>query len=164
MLYLGTTQIVCFINFKDKLEEKDMPHITTFMYSEGHFQENTPNGPKPHVVAPLLVLTPFFIPGTLSFSVTLGILEVDIERENKLNLKFINPVGEIIIDTGELKLPIINDPNIFSLPQDMRGMTLCVGFQNAVFRTEGTYKTQVFFNEELLGEFPIKVRGKEKLQ
>lgn len=143
-----------------------MPIITTFMYSEGTFNEAIPNGQRLHIVSPLLNLIPAFIPGTLSFSVNFGILDIDMEKEHNIQLKFVNSSNEedVIVDTNEIPFPIVNDPQMIELPPDMRGIMINVGFQNVVFRTEGTYKTIVYFDGESLGEYPIKVKGKEKLQ
>lgn len=142
-----------------------MPRITTFMYSEGTLHEPIPNGQRLHVVSPLITFTPVFIPGTMSFSVTIGLLDIDIEKEHTLQLKFISPIldEDAVIDTGVVDVPRNIDPSMFELPPDMRGIILNLGFQNVVFRHEGIYKTQVFFDGDSLGEYPIQVKGKEKL-
>ncbi|MCM3651346.1 DUF6941 family protein [Metabacillus litoralis] len=142
-----------------------MPHISTFMYSEGALNEQIPNGQRLHVVVPLLTFSPMFIPGTMSFAITVGILGVDVEKEHKLQIKFINPQksDEPIVDSGEIVLPKTNDQNMYDLPPDMRGLVLNFNFQNVVFRTEGIYSTTVFLDGDSLGDFPIKVKGKENL-
>lgn len=143
-----------------------MPKISTFMYSEGAVNETVPNGQRLHIVAPLLIFTPMFIPGTFSFSVALGILGIDVDKDHIFQFKFKTPVtGEApLIDTGEINFPRISDSSIYDLPLDMRGIMLNFGFQNVVFRNEGTYISEVFLDGESLGEFPIDVKGKERLQ
>ncbi len=123
-----------------------MPKISTFMYSEGAVNETVPNGQRLHIVAPLLIFTPMFIPGTLSFSVSMGIIGIDVDKDHIFQFKFKTPVnGEApLIDTGEINFPRVNDPSIYDLPLDMRGIMLNFGFQNVVFRNEGTYISEVF--------------------
>jgi len=142
-----------------------MPKISTFMYAEGSFNETDASGQqKLHVVSPMHILSPIFVPGTMSFSVIFGILGVDNERAHKLKFIFRNPkINENLVELKEIHLPVNNDTGINSLPKDMRGVMVNFSFQNVIFRNDGEYYSEIFMNEESLGTFPILVQGREKL-
>lgn len=163
----NTLKISVFILSKNGqiTEEKHMPQITTFMYSEGTVHEQIPNGQRLHIVSPLITFRPIFVPGTFSFSVNVGILDIDIEKEHTLQIKFLSPLDSDapVVDSGVIPLPRNVDPTLYEIPPEMRGLMLNLGFQNVIFRTEGIYKTEVIFDGDILGEFPIHVKGKEKL-
>jgi hypothetical protein len=144
-----------------------MPRISTFMYSEGSGHEALPSGEQRlHVVQPLHIFTPIFVPGTFSFSVVFGILDIDTDKDYNLRFTFESPVKteELLIDTGLIHLPRTNDPKVMDLPKDMRGIMMNLGFQNVIFRNDGTYTSKVYFDNQILGEFPIKVKGRERLK
>lgn len=145
-----------------------MAKISTFIYSENTAQEMTPNGPKLHILTPLQVFLPRFIPGTFSFSITFGILDYDLLKEHKIQIKFINNKENILVDTGSITLPInSNKPKIdgktVELPLDMQGSIMNMNFQNVVFREEGIYKTNIVFDNDNIGSYEIKVKGVEIL-
>lgn len=148
------------------LEELNMPHVSTFMYAEGSMSETTPqNQQRLHVVSPLHIFVPMFVPGTFSFCVVFGILDINTDKDHILRITFSNPNKDEppLIDTGDMHLPRVNDPNAQELPQEMRGIMTNISFQNVVLRYEGIYESEVFFDGDSLGIFPIQVKGKEKL-
>lgn len=146
-----------------------MAYISTFVYAESSIQEMTPKGPKLHIVSPIQVFLPRFIPGTFSFGIVFGILDYDATISHNIQVKFINSKEETLVDTGKLNLPIspINNVNIdgksIELPKDMRGSMMNMNFQNVVFREEGIYKTQIIFDNKNIGNYQVKVKGVEKL-
>lgn len=147
-----------------------MAYVSTFIYAESSAQEMTPEGPKLHVISPLHVFLPRFIPGTFSFSIVFGILDYDKTISHKIQIKFIDFEGKKLLDTGQINLPITNtgatvniDAKDIELPQDMQGSIMNISFQNVVFRKEGTYSTQIIFDDERIGEYSVKVKGVEKL-
>ena len=129
-----------------------------FVYSESVEHSMSPTGAKVNVLGVLNALTPMCIPSMFSFSVTLGLIEVEMNKAHKLQLKIIDATnGEIVVDTEEIQLPIesINQ----RLPLELQGYTFSMDFRNIPINNEGIYKTYVFFDGELLGEYPVHVKA-----
>lgn len=142
-----------------------MPEISTFMYVDGSFNETDSTGQQRlHLVSPMHIFTPVFVPGTLSFSVVFGILGIDNEKSHNLDFVFHNPTTkENLVEIKQIHLPVNNDPGVNGLPKDLRGVMLNLSFQNVVFRNDGEYFSEIFLDNESLGKFPISVHGREKL-
>ncbi|MGG2943074.1 hypothetical protein ABEO51_08115 [Bacillus safensis] len=138
-----------------------MPTITSFIYCEK--TETDQNG-KLILVQPLLVLTPAFLPGMYSFSIAVGIK--GIPDQMKLRILFISPNSQDqpLIDTTGInvtKKNVVEDHIIDLLPEEEIGINFNMDLRNVVLKTEGYYKTVVMINEEVIGEFPIYVKGKD---
>ncbi|MCT2535690.1 hypothetical protein NC661_06545 [Aquibacillus koreensis] len=133
-----------------------MPHITTFIYSEE--TKNTPNN-KLNVINPLNVFRPAFVPGMFSFSVTFGVIGIDVtEKGHTVRIKFSSSDkrDEPIIDTEDLSLENIPSETA-TLPPNLRGIMGSLDFRNVVMRAEGEYFTEIFVDGDKLGEYPIYV-------
>lgn len=139
-----------------------MAKVVTFMYCESSQNEMTPQGPKLHIINPMLVLTPAFIPGMFSFGVTIGVMDIDIEATHTLKFILKSPIeGEKnVVDTGDITLSIPK-PAI-DLPKDMHGLTMGMDFRNAPLKYEGEYTGEVYFDGVLIGEYPIKAKAVDK--
>ncbi|PET68282.1 hypothetical protein CN533_27220 [Priestia megaterium] len=137
-----------------------MPRVSTFMYCEA--TEANPRNGQMIINAPMHVFTPAFVPGMFSFSIVFGLLGIELNSENNFRVKFVGPDEKALIDTENLNFPNpdLNDEQR-NLPPNLRGMMLNFDFRNVVFRQEGQYKTEVFVNEDKIGEFPIDVKGVE---
>jgi hypothetical protein len=140
-----------------------MPHVSMFMYCENATNDMTPQGPKLNITGPLHILTPMFVPGMFSFSIVFGILDLETDIDHAIRVIFRSSVAgeEHLIDTGkDILIPRNSEKN--DLPKDMRGLMMSLDFKNVVFRSEGLFLTEVLFDGESLGQFPIKVRGSER--
>jgi hypothetical protein len=138
-----------------------MAKVSTFLYCEGVQNDVTPTGPKMHIIGPMQILTPMFIPSMFSFSVVIGIIDTNMKMPHKFRLLLKGPDEQIIIDTGESIIPINNAKVIPNLPEDMQGFMGSIDFRNVAIRQEGTYEIEVFFDDESMGKFPIKAKGVE---
>ncbi|MDQ0162012.1 DUF6941 family protein [Aeribacillus alveayuensis] len=139
-----------------------MPKISTFMYCDR--AELNPQG-QMHITNPLLVMNPVFVPGMYSFSVVFGVQGLDNESDHTLRVLFLSPNENEppLIDTNTISLPKGTAPKIMiSLPPEQKGMMFNMDFRNVVFKTEGTYKTRVYFDGENLGDYPIYVKAGEE--
>lgn len=135
-----------------------MPYVSLFVYSDGTKTENHPQ-PEMHIINPKIIFTPMFIPGQYSFDVTVGIMELDTEKEeHTARYTFSGPDGGIIINSGGIRLQKTEQPQK-NLPPDMRGGIISLDFRNVILNKNGTYKSEVFCDGESLGDFPISVRG-----
>lgn len=141
-----------------------MPRISTFMYSE---RVETNNQGQMNIANPLLALNPMYIPGMFSFCITFGVIGFDQQMDHSLRILFLSPIeGEDpIIDTKSLPISPGNFPRKeIGLPPEQKGTVFNLDFRNVVFKNEGLYKTQVYFDGDLLGEYPIYARAGENNQ
>lgn len=147
---------------KYKLGGTHMAYITTVVYCESAQNEMTPQGPKLHLIGPMQVLTPMFIPGMFSFSILIGIQDFKLDIPHTIRFVFKGPKeGEPpILDTSDITMPV--QPKNPTLPDDMQGAMMNMDFRNVVIRSEGEYFSEIFFDGESLGKFPIKAKAVEQ--
>lgn len=136
-----------------------MAKISNFIYCESTINEATPQGNKIHIVSPLQVFLPMFIPGMFSFSVVVGIIDLDITKPHMFKYILTGPDDndKPLIDTGEIPLP--PQVNVKNLPDDFSGYMSGMDFRNVVMRKEGVYVSEVFFDGNSMGKFPIKAKA-----
>ena len=128
-----------------------MAKLVTFMYANESRNDNN-NGQNIQVITnPLLSLKLMFIPGQLSFSVIFGIAEFNYEEIHTAQFKLIDPDGNIVIDTKEFNIPKIG------IDKNADGFIGSLDLRNVVFRTNGYYKTELFFDGEKLKDDTILV-------
>lgn len=129
-----------------------MAHITTFMYCEEAGVENN----KTIISNPLLNLTLKYIPGTFSFNISVGIIDVDTKISHVMQVIMRHcETGKEVINTEELNIPPSQDED--KLPRELRGALLNLGFKNVDFTEQGKYETQITWDREDLGCYPIQV-------
>lgn len=116
-----------------------MAYISYFIYSESTQNENVANGSKLHIVQPMHIIIPMFIPSLFSFSVSFGVLDIKQDESHRLRYTFKSPdnVQAILIDTGDINIP--SEYSTRELPDDMNGLMLNLDFRNIPFKTEGEY-------------------------
>ena len=139
-----------------------MPKVSMFVYAEGSQINVNPQGEQQIlIINPQLVFTPMFVPGQFSFSINLGIMEIDLDVEHVVRLIFWGPNDKTksLADTADtVRIPIQKD-NPKKLPPDMRGLMLNMDFKNVILAENGTYLTEVYIDNVKFEEFPIKVKG-----
>ncbi|MFF2016202.1 hypothetical protein [Paenibacillus sp. NPDC058177] len=140
-----------------------MPRVSMFVYSESADPEVTPQGQKLKIINPYATLNPIFVPGAFSFSISLGLQGVEHGIEHALVITFsLNEENSPnIIDTGELRFKTENDPANINIPVQYQGFALSIDCKNVVFRQNGEYVSKVYFNGDLIGQFPIYCHGRE---
>jgi hypothetical protein len=139
-----------------------MPRIATFMYCDR--AEPNPQG-QLNITNPLLAINPVFIPGMFSFAMVFGVVDIDKDEDHTVQVQFFTPNdGEgPLIDTNTINLTKGSIQEEKSgLPPHLSGMMFNLDFRNVVFKTEGIYKSHVYFDGEFLGEFPIYAKGGER--
>jgi hypothetical protein len=133
------------------------PSIAAFLYSDGVRQEIQNQQPSMSIINPRIVLTPMFIPGQHSFAATFGVIEI--ETGHTIQYTFKNQIGEEqLLDSGKITLPDLPEDQL-KLPPEMRNAVLCLDFKNVVFKENGTYISEIFYDGASIGIFPIQVRG-----
>lgn len=124
-----------------------MAFITSFIYCRDPEELQIPS--QAEVIKPMQVIRTKYIPTYFTFSIACVIYGTDFAKENRLNLCFRNPEGEVVLDTGEASINKREDNT------DL--LQINVEFRNVVLKEAGIYRTEVKINNELLGSYPIPV-------
>lgn len=133
-----------------------MARVTMFVYCENVQNENTPLGPKNNIIGPMNAIRPMFIPGTFSFSIFTSIVDVDLKKTHNFRIVLSDGFKDIV-DTGNALIPPQNiEPD---LPESERGFMLNMDLRNVIFEKEGSYIGKVYFDDDILGEYPIYVKA-----
>ena len=91
-----------------------------------------------------------------------SILDIDSHSDSQIKVVFTDNTGKVITDTGNITIPPVPaDPDL-CLPSKYVGYNLSMDFRNVVFENDGEYKTDIYFNNELLGTAPIFVKGRRQ--
>lgn len=140
--------------------EYKMPIVSTFFYCES---TNKPSQPTEKLIVtnPYSIIRPPYLPTVFSFSVVIHILDFDLtEASHSLRLIFKKKDSEsVIINTNNMSIP--STPKEFqsqSLPQEAQGLNINMEFLNVDLKDSGFYVTEVYVDEEKLGEYPIYVK------
>ncbi|HHQ1256143.1 TPA: hypothetical protein ACSLA1_002385, partial [Listeria innocua] len=66
---------------------------------------------------------------------------------------FKDPDGDVFNDSGEMPIAITNQPEIIKsdLPEEAHGVRIALDFRNAVFKKEGRYVMDVYYQKEHIG-------------
>ena len=144
-----------------------MPEITNLIFCINAEKIVSDNGSVVGVNAMNVqtVLTPEFIPGTLSFSIVFFIQDLDyLHSATKIQVRFLDPEKKVVSDSGELVVPQIKeDPSALNLPQKYKGINLTLELKNMVFETEGEYTTEIMVNGDTLLSKPIYVKARRRV-
>jgi hypothetical protein len=122
-----------------------MAELTTFVFSENIEQVPNPSGTGTslNIINPQNVFRPMFIPGTFSFSLTFGLIDVDTTKDHIVNFKLVYDEGEnesnnIVVDTNNMNIPA-NPTSDKKLPKEVNGIMFNLDFRNVPFRKAGKY-------------------------
>ncbi len=139
-----------------------MANLKTVLYCEGINADMTPNGPKNTLVGPLMCLAPMFIPGMFSFSIFVHIEDIgevkDLAHSFKIIFKKKNSQEEIV-NTGDQ--PININKGDQTEENKMNGIMINMDFRNVVIREEGEYVSEIYFDNEKIGEGSIYAKAVE---
>ena len=140
-----------------------MAKLTNFIYciNAERVPANDRTGDSINAMGVMSALTPEFVPGTFSFSIIFSVLDVDVSGNNNIQIIFsMDGEKNNLLNTGIITIPPMPNGNEVGLPDEYKGLTMSMDFRNVIFETEGLYNTAVFFNEQLLANNPIYVKGK----
>lgn len=110
---------------------------------------------RPAVLGPLCALAPKYIPGTFSFSVTVGVRNFIPEDDHLLRLRFLDPSNSTVADTNELHVP--KPEKATTIPTLAVSAVASLHFTNVELRRAGTYTIEVIFDSVVLGSTTIPV-------
>ena len=138
-----------------------MPKICSFMICDSSQSiTDEKNNTTQQLVGPTIALRPQFIPTNYSFTVSIGIRDVDLQAKNVMHLALLTPSGKELVNLGESELPITDKDNL--LPRENWGFVAGVDFHNVSIAEEGVYRLAVYVNNELIGTLDIPIyRGRD---
>jgi hypothetical protein len=139
-----------------------MARVVSFMYADNTTNERTANNEGALIVhSPLIVFRPLFVPCLFSFSIVAGIQDFDANKGHNIKLEFWKNGGDApLVRTEDFQLPPIEEKS--DLPSHLKGFVFNIDLRNVPFRENGEYFTEIFFDGESLGKYPINVWRKEE--
>ena len=139
-----------------------MAKLSSFIYCIS--AERTPavggKGEMINAMGVLSAITPEFVPGTFSFSIIFSVIDINTEQNNRIQIIFSNNEGKEIINSGEIQLPKADVADPVNIPDEYKGINMCMDLRNVVFEKEGVYKTTIIFDGEDIGSNEIFVKGR----
>ncbi len=138
------------------------PEVLFFVYAENgqpSVSQPAADGYEPGVKLNLFgvqsMFRPLFVPCQFTFYIATTIRGVDFAQDHRLRLVFRRD-DRIIVDGGEAVLQKPDKKAV--LPLDERQYMFHAAFTNVVIEDEGWYQTDLFFDGELLGSYPVAFR------
>lgn len=133
-----------------------MAEIKNFVYS---LNVDTVDG-RTDIVGILNAMTPEYIPGLFSFSISFTLLGIA-EGEHSFVVKFKNPEKEVIAGIDNAIVLYEKDRNS-NLPDEQKGINIAAGLQNVNFKKSGLYSTEIILDGTSMGEYYIFAKGKNE--
>lgn len=133
-----------------------MAEVKNFIYC---LNVNTVDG-RTDIVGVLIAMTPEYIPGLFSFSISFTLLGIS-EGDHSLIVKFKNPDNEVIAGIDNAIVPYKKDENS-NLPDEQMGINVAAGLQNVDFKKSGMYSTEILLDGTRVGEYHIFAKGKNE--
>lgn len=133
-----------------------MAEIRNFVYC---LNINVVEG-RTDIVGVLNAMTPEYIPGLFSFSISFSLLDIT-EGEHSLIVKFKDPDKEVIAGIDNAIVSYKKDEKS-NLPDEQVGMNIAAGMQNVNFKKSGLYSTEVILDGTSIGEYYIFAKGKNE--
>lgn len=132
-----------------------MIKVTSFVICDAIQNLQTQGGDVPQLTAPLLALRPPFIPGAISFGLSMGVAGISFKEPARIQFTITSPEGRIVQDSGvaEFSLPPIVD----TIPEQYQGFMLSTDIRNLEVPSEGVYRFTLYVNGEVIEtrEIPI---------
>lgn len=129
-----------------------MLRVTYFLYCKDAVMP--PNEKEPHLIGPVHMLNPKFIPSEFSFTIAFGIMDFDYMKENTLSIAFKSPNGEELFQSGAI---IVESPPEIKLPPEFVGIQVNLGLKNIPIKEEGIHITEINWNGNIIYENEIPV-------
>lgn len=133
-----------------------MVEIRNFVYC---LNVNTMDG-RTDIVGVLNVITPEYIPGLFSFSISFSLLNIS-EGEHYIIVKFKDDNEKVITEINNAKIVYEKDKSS-NLPDEQLGINVAAGLQNVDFKKSGVYSTEVILDGTSLGKYYIFAKGKNE--
>ena len=139
-----------------------MAKLSSFIYCIN--SERTPTldgkGETINAIGILSAITPEFVPGPFSFSIIFSIVDIDLKQNNRIKIIFTDDNDKEILNSNEIILPTENLVDTLNIPDEYKGINMCMDLRNIVFEKDGVYKTTIIFNGNEIGTNEIYVKGR----
>lgn len=140
-----------------------MAKLSSFIYCLNAERVRTVDGKGEliNAMGVLSAITPEFVPGTFSFSIIFSIINVDIKKNNSIQIIFLDNDNKEIINSNVISLPPAEvEDDAVSIPDEYKGLNMSMDMRNVVLEKEGLYHTKIIFNGEPIGTNEIYVKGR----
>jgi len=129
--------------------------VSSVIYAEEVMQENTGNGSRNHIINPLGILLVPFTPATFTFVIAVSFIDLTkIDKDIYIRFKKQGDTAHIV-EMGPINIPSnLGNTNI---PLEYAGLNLNLNLRNVILPTEGEYVTEIIFDGNNVGEYPINV-------
>lgn len=142
--------------------------VKNFVYCLGTKTKIIKEGETPITIIDgvLNCLTPDFVPGNYSFSLSFSLLNLEPEKKYKVVVRFIDTssqkelvkVDDIVLDGN------IENRNKVGIPKEYFGYNVGIELRNVILEKEGIYQTILYVDGEEAGRYPIYVKGKRIIE
>ena len=141
-----------------------MARVSGFLYCLNTERNTTPDGKGEltNAIGVLSTITPEYIPGLFSFSIIFSIIDIDLKSNNRIRISFADDNKKEIVNSGEILLNLPTPVEQLDIPNEYKGLNLCMDMRNVALEKDGVYRTTIFFNDETLGCYEIYVKGRNK--
>lgn len=140
-----------------------MATVSNFLYCMNIIRVPNPQGKGESINASGItsVFTLDYLPGQFSFSIFFSLLDVD-EGTNKVKLIFKSPSKEELLHTENLDIPPIPSELRDTISEPYTEYQLSMDLRNMVFKEEGEYVSELYYNDSKIAEKPIRVTRRKQ--
>ncbi|MGN8234438.1 DUF6941 family protein [Priestia flexa] len=131
-----------------------MPKLSNFVYCE----QTSPEENAIQSLNPLNVITIESAPGRFSFSVVFSLVGFNPHEEHDGYIVFADPNGKTVIETERFTLEKEDHDKKNPI---LTGVSMGVEFNNVLLEMPGLFRTDLYFDNEKIGEFVIPVVTRE---
>lgn len=140
-----------------------MPNVNAFLICE-----NITNGdasrPIPTIEGPATMLRPMFIPCTHSFAFLIGIADLDLKTQHKVNMIITSPDNEVVQKVEyNTNTEVSENPVDTMIPNEYKGYIFMTNIRNMVIKKEGRYVLNVSVDDNEIDEMVIPVYKKSEV-
>lgn len=107
-------------------------------------------GNKTVITAPIQVFKLINIPSMYSFSVSVGLVDVDKHGKDLFSMSILDPNGVIVNKIESMNLPIPPDEILNS--ESSYGLNINLDIRNLIFNQVGTYTLLVYEGDNIISE------------
>lgn len=143
-----------------------MPKINSFIICSSFQAKNDSNGRSSVCLnSPIAIVSPPY-KGTYSFTVSIGVIDLDYYSEHQMRCEIKAPNKEVIFKTDTSPTPILNEKKVkYKLPEKFRGFIINIDIRNALFLESGEYILDVYLDDNKMNSqiIPVWISEEQKI-
>lgn len=110
------------------------------------------------------MLRPMFIPCTHSFAFLIGIADLDLKTQHKVNMIITSPDNEVVQKVEyNTNTEVSENPVDTMIPNEYKGYIFMTNIRNMVIKKEGRYVLNVSVDDNEIDEIVIPVYKKSEV-